>query len=81
MGDWLTKVAQLTASMRFKPPFKNGVPGKDWAQEFLKRHPDISLRSQTLLSTVRSRMLNEIVTERYFDKLSEIITKLNLKEN
>ena len=25
-------------------------------------------------------MLNEIVTGRYFDKLSETITKLNLKE-
>ena len=48
----ISKAAQLTSSMKLKTPFKNGVPGKDWAQGFLKRHPDISLRSY-LTSWVR----------------------------
>ncbi|KAJ8316516.1 hypothetical protein KUTeg_005923 [Tegillarca granosa] len=37
-------------------PFKTDTPGKDWIQGFLARHPDLSIRSQTALSTVRARI-------------------------
>ena len=57
----ISKAAHLTTSMKLKKPFKSGVPVKDWTLGVLKRHPDIRLRSQITLSTVRSLMLNEIV--------------------
>ena len=37
----ISKAAQLTISMKLKTPFKRGVPLKDWALGFAKRHPDI----------------------------------------
>lgn len=76
----IAKAARLAQSINLRTPFRNGVPGKDWAEGFLKRHPDISLRSQTPLSTVRSRMLNKVVTSNYFMELSNIVSRLNVKE-
>ena len=61
------KAAQVAKSMNLKTSFRNGMPGKDWLAGFQKRHPDISVRLPTALSTARSRMLNEVVVGKYFD--------------
>lgn len=76
----VAKAAQIAKVMNIKTPFKNGVPGKDWVQGFFKRHADLSLRSPTPLSTVRCRMLNEVVTSKYFTELGEIVQRLNLQD-
>lgn len=72
------KVGRLARAMKLKTPFRNGQPGKDWVDGFKRRHRDISLRSQTPLNSVRARMLNIEVTNRYFTDLGKIITDLNL---
>ena len=72
------KAAQIARQMRIKTPFRNGVPGKDWISAFRKRHPDLSLRSPTALSTVRARMLNETVTNKYFQELGTTLSDLGL---
>ena len=76
----IAKAAQLARTMKIKTPFKNGIPGKDWVDGFLRRHPDLSLRSPSPLSTVRCRMLNKVVTQKYFDHLSQIIADNQLHD-
>lgn len=39
----------------------------------MKRHPDLSLRSPTPLSTVRARMLNHVVADKYYNTLEQIL--------
>ena len=63
-----------------KTTFRNGIPGKDWISGFLKRHPDLTIRSPTALSTVRARMLNPTVTEKYFLELSNTLLSLGIKD-
>ena len=36
-------------------PFKNGVPGNDWWQLFMKRHPEVSKRKPQALQMVGQR--------------------------
>ena len=73
------KASRLAASLKLKTPFKNGIPGDDWVNGFIKRN-GISLRSQVALSTVRSRMLNTTVTEKYFSALSDTVSALDLTD-
>lgn len=73
----LTKVGTLCKRTSIAK-FKNGIPGKDWWYAFAKRHPEISLRKPEKLETSRARMMNKVVVQKYFDELSEVITKLNL---
>ena len=74
------KVGRIARRLKLKTPFRNGVPGKDWVSGFLKRHPDLAIRSPTALSTVRARMLNETVTSKYFKTLSDLVSDLNLED-
>ncbi|KAH3839826.1 hypothetical protein DPMN_113263 [Dreissena polymorpha] len=67
------KAAKLIVSLHLKMPYKDG----DWVNAFIKRN-GISLQSQVALSTVRSRMLNKTVTQKYFSALSDTVNKLNL---
>jgi hypothetical protein len=36
--DYLTKIGKKAKK------FKNNIPGTDWAKQFLKRHPELSVR-------------------------------------
>lgn len=40
--------------------------------------PDISLRQPTAVTSVRAKCLNKIVTEKYFQELTQVIQNLNL---
>lgn len=71
--QFAAKAGRLANALSLKTPFRNGIPGKDWVYSFMKRHPDISLRTPTPLTTVRARMLNETVADRYFADLQTII--------
>lgn len=73
------KAARLSDKLKLKTPFKNGIPGDDWVNGFLKRN-NLSLRSQVALSNVRSRMLNKTVTKKYFEELSATLNELKLTE-
>jgi hypothetical protein len=72
------KVSRIALAMKIKTPFRNGIPGKDWVDGFKKRHPDVSLRTPTPLNSVRARMLNIEVTNKYFADLGKCISTLNL---
>ncbi|KAH3837050.1 hypothetical protein DPMN_110428 [Dreissena polymorpha] len=54
-------IGRIVRKLGSKSLFRNGVPGKDWNPGFLKRHPDVSLRTPQALSTCRARMLNATV--------------------
>lgn len=74
------KVGRIVRRLGLKTPFKSGIPGKDWMTAFIKRHPEISLRSPTALSTVRAKMLNATVTNNYFDALTDLLQSLDLTD-
>ncbi|XP_062596590.1 uncharacterized protein LOC134258049 [Saccostrea cucullata] len=59
--------------------FVNKQPTKHWWYGFKSRHPEISLRKPEKLGTVRARMLNGVVVQRYFNDLGKIIENLNLQ--
>ena len=67
------KAAQLAKSLHLRTPFTNGIPGKDWISGFMNRHPDISLRLPTPLSTCRARCLNTTLTSKYFCELEGVL--------
>lgn len=85
MGFGLTRpqirlrASRLAMSMKLKTPFRKGISGNYWLKGFMNRHPDILLRSPTPLTSVRARMLNIEVTNRYFDGLTAVIQSLNLQ--
>ena len=58
--------------------FKHGVPGKDWWAGFRRGNPDVVLRKAEKLSTVRSRMLNQIDVGSYMVELRRITKEHNL---
>lgn len=70
----------MVRKLGIKTPFKNGVPGKDWVAGFLKRHEDVRLRTPQALSTVRAKMLNETVTNNYFNDLISLMQQLHLTD-
>ena len=74
------RVARLVKRFQLKTTFRNGIPGKDWISGLLKRHPDLTIRSPTALSTVHARMLNPTVTEKYFLELSNTLVSLGIKD-
>lgn len=43
--------------------------GYDWMANFLRRHPQLSIRKPEALSASRARAMNEVVVGRYFDLL------------
>lgn len=45
-----------------------------------KRHPEVALRKPEKLRTVRARMLNGCVVDKYFADLSKIVVNLDLQE-
>ncbi|XP_062575504.1 uncharacterized protein LOC134237417 [Saccostrea cucullata] len=59
--------------------FKNFTPTKHWWEGLKKRHPEVALRKPEKLGTVRARMLNSCVVEKYFADLSKIVQNLNLQ--
>lgn len=60
--------------------FKNFTPSKHWWEGLKKRHPEVALRKPEKLGTVRARMLNGCVVDKYFADLSKIVVNLNLQE-
>lgn len=58
--------------------FRNGTPSKHWWYGLKRRHPEIGLRKPEKLGTVRARMLNSTVVERYLKDLGTIISEHNL---
>jgi len=65
----LAKVDQLCQTTGIGTAFKNFKAGKDWWAGVKRRHPQITMRRPEKLSSVRSRMMNKQVIQKYFDDL------------
>lgn len=65
-----------------KTPFKNGVPGQDWYQAFMKRHPTLSRKKPEHLQKLRKNARKLDVIKYFFEELKNVVAKynLNLKE-
>ena len=50
-----TMVKQILDKHTRLNPFNNNLPGKDWWYAFLKRHPEISLRTPQALESCRAK--------------------------
>jgi predicted transcriptional regulator len=57
---------------------KDQQAGADWLTGFLKRHPNLSIRSPEATSLARATAFNEHNIKAYFDILESLITKLNV---
>ncbi|XP_062703942.1 uncharacterized protein LOC134286347 [Aedes albopictus] len=52
-------VGQFVRQTRKHTPFRNGIPGKKWVMLFLKRHPEISVRTPSVLARYRATITME----------------------
>jgi len=64
--DYLTKIGKKVKK------FKNNIPGTDWAKQFLKRHPELSVRF--IANIKKSRVaISEDVIKDYINNLSVVV--------
>ncbi|XP_072026714.1 LOW QUALITY PROTEIN: uncharacterized protein [Amphiura filiformis] len=78
VGKSMQQVKEMAAMIVHKDPHRSHVAelwatkmqaGNDWYYAFLKRHPQLSLRTPEKLSQVRAKMTNEAVLTRFYDTL------------
>lgn len=48
-------VGEYVTQLKIKTPFKNNIPGDCWYQNFMKRHPDLSLKKLELYKRLEHR--------------------------
>lgn len=76
----LQRANTLCKRMDIETTYSNFQAGKDWWEGVKKRHPELVIRKPEKLSTVRARMLNSEVINKYFDELEKVIHALNLAQ-
>ena len=54
-------------------PFPNNLPGKDWWYAFLRRHPDISLRTPQALETCRASACTPAVINKWYHDYEQFV--------
>jgi hypothetical protein len=59
-------------------PFVNGIAGKDWFLSFLKRNPNLSLRTPEATSINRAIGFNRKATEIFFKLLSDVLKQYKI---
>ena len=59
-------------------PFTNRRAGRKWFTEFMKRHPDLSVRKAQSMNPARAAKLNRFIITDYFTKLETTLEELNL---
>lgn len=68
LKDLRRLVYQLAVKNNKTHPFNNGKQeaGKDWAQSFLKRHPELSIRQPESTSSARAAGFNRQYSDKIF---------------
>ena len=67
----LFKAADFCRQAKLNHPFKDGPAGQTWYRCFMKRHPELSLRSPSKLCTARGRAMNKNVIMGYFHDVQQ----------
>ncbi len=72
-----TAYSIVTKSHR-QHPFNNGMAGRAWFEGFLRRHPNLTIRSPQPLSYCRAFNANHETISDFYGKLGAIYGRLNL---
>ena len=62
-----------------RPWRKNESAGQDWFAGFMKRNTNLSIRKPERCSKAREAAVNHYVIDKFYDKLSELLTKYNFE--
>ncbi|KAG5896444.1 hypothetical protein JTB14_022523 [Gonioctena quinquepunctata] len=74
--DTVTKIARDSGKLHL---FKNQQPGQKWYLNFLKRHPEISLREAESINKARALITEESI-RKWFNNLQSYLYDENLME-
>ncbi|XP_069109587.1 uncharacterized protein [Argopecten irradians] len=80
-GMLMAKTGRVVKALKLRTPFKNNVPGTMWWRGLKQRHPELVIRKPEKLSSCRSSMMNPVIIRKYFNDLSDTITKLGLAQS
>lgn len=53
----------------------NKMAGKDWLQNFRRRHPDLSLKKPEACSVARATAFNRINVKKFYDNLKDVLQR------
>lgn len=67
-----TLVGDYVTANNITTPFKNGIPGEDWYQGFMKRNNNISLKKPEHLQKARKTARNPEIIYDFYDKLKAV---------
>lgn len=67
----------LAVHLKINHPFKNKCAGVDWLKGFLRRHPNLSVRSPEATSLSRAVGFNRPQVARFYDVFKEALDKTN----
>ena len=70
-----TLIRTLSAARRDKLGFKNDLPGIDWQNAFIKRHPQLTLRRRVNLEHERSEAMNPENVAKHFSRIRALMDK------
>lgn len=65
---------------KIETPFNHfkGIAGRKWLSLFLKRHPDVGKRKTQSMNPGRAAKLNKFIVNDYYNKLKEVMTRLDI---
>ena len=75
----LARTNTLCQRTKIAGGYQNFVAGKDWWEGVKRRHPDVALRKPEKLSSVRARMMNREVINKYFHDLATLMEELKVE--
>lgn len=77
--DVLKSVSEFVKKSGRPNPFKDNIPGEKWFKLFLKRHPDISIRTPEAVTSA-SAAVSENDIKGWFKDIEEYLKEQNLFE-
>ncbi|XP_018560825.1 uncharacterized protein LOC108903210 [Anoplophora glabripennis] len=70
---------QFAEKNKLPHSFKNGIAGEQWYSNFMRRHPELSLRTPESTSIARACGFNRPQVQRFFENLKTAREKHNLE--
>lgn len=78
--ELLTLIQEYITNNDIQNPFNNNRPGNDWYMNFMKRHPELSLKKAELLQKCRVTARDPFVVYNFYDILKDLYEKYNIEE-